>query len=1356
MVEAATEFRKNSFSDEDSAQLAKVAAMFTNVADEAISASDAAEFIISQMIAFGIEADNASSIIDKVNETANKFAVSSGDLATALKIVASTSSAMGNDINETLGIVTAITEQTKSASKAARGANAIFANLAQVLDDASSNGKKIVDIFDDIGVSMYDQDGQLKSAYELLSGLSGAWDTLDGNTQKYVATTLAGTTQLNNFLALMNNFSHAISATETSLNSLGSAERENMAYMESIEASVTSLKAHFQELATSIISSDLVKYILSFGEALLDFANTGLGQVLTKILLLTGIGWGTSSLVSATKIVSVVSTQFKNFGTVISSVLSGATSLSGAFSSIGGVMSAALPTVGALVIAGTALHGLIKHFVDEYHEANPTVKEIDERLESLNDQMGTNIDRLREINSMEWYDLSPEILAEKQAIEEENAALRENIDLLNEKKGEIIARATMPQASVDYSFTTAGGERVSQTFETLNEWYRYLDELRNGNEELFELSYAQIEEYLKGIGDSISRHYDVTESEMTDLYNSLINNGKLTADEMGRYNDVMSVLESVKEEYAGIPYSQLTDDIKYYLDWLDKLNGAYDMAVLQTDILNYAYKQQVKSGKEAANIALTSLNEAVSSGVVSQQYINQAISDMMSMGMEYADVLDYLADKYKVIKVSVSSLRTVQDLLNDDVGELIDTVSKASDAWSDFEKNGRLSVDTLKEIQDNFSSIDGIDRYIQALADTSTTAAETEDIIGELITKKIELSYTDDDLANANADVVATLLEEAGVANADFVALSMIYTAKIKNAIANADSVDGMMSSISALESEAKQAGITKTAFYDLIAQCNIFNNTNLDVSQKLQALQQLATQAKLTGSAMQFTQGLGDFMNKLADAGVSVSQEEAQSMYWDYLVGQAGKINPYGVELPSGTTSGSGGGSSTKADTTDKQLESLKSIVELRKSELSILEKSDGTELKRVEKTKEIMAALKNQIACMKKSGAAQSDINDLTAEYLSYQNKIKDIYDEIIAARKKILEDQKSDMETVLDTIIDAAQTEIDKINDAIDAVNDKYDAQIDAIENANKELESQIELEEKLNSLAQAKSKTVLVYKDGQFQYVQDAGAVSSAQAELDAYNRERQLEKEKQALEASRDAELKILNDKLNYWQNYVNIWGGITNQYTDAQNKLLAEQMLGIDMEKSGWETRLGNLQAFADQYNAILASIGALDDIDTGTIAVGGGVDLSVDYASKMLNAKTKEEFDYWTAYRDAKMAIKGITAGTGSYQTTDQLYNQWTQSKKYAVGTLSASGGMSLVGEHGPELRVLNQGDGILPADITRNLWNWGKIDPLHSNVGQSNVFNISNLTLPNVKDAESLVSGLKQMAYQRAYKRA
>lgn len=70
MLDATTEFRKNGFNDEDAATLGLVATTFQNVADEAISAGDAASFIISQMVAFGIEAENAGHIIDAVDSLA--------------------------------------------------------------------------------------------------------------------------------------------------------------------------------------------------------------------------------------------------------------------------------------------------------------------------------------------------------------------------------------------------------------------------------------------------------------------------------------------------------------------------------------------------------------------------------------------------------------------------------------------------------------------------------------------------------------------------------------------------------------------------------------------------------------------------------------------------------------------------------------------------------------------------------------------------------------------------------------------------------------------------------------------------------------------------------------------------------------------------------------------------------------------------------------------------------------------------------------------------------------------------------------------------------------------------------------
>lgn len=68
MLQATTEFRKNGFNDEDAAQLGQIASMYQNVSDEAISAADSASFIIAQMVAFGIEAENAEHIIDSVNE----------------------------------------------------------------------------------------------------------------------------------------------------------------------------------------------------------------------------------------------------------------------------------------------------------------------------------------------------------------------------------------------------------------------------------------------------------------------------------------------------------------------------------------------------------------------------------------------------------------------------------------------------------------------------------------------------------------------------------------------------------------------------------------------------------------------------------------------------------------------------------------------------------------------------------------------------------------------------------------------------------------------------------------------------------------------------------------------------------------------------------------------------------------------------------------------------------------------------------------------------------------------------------------------------------------------------------------
>ena len=111
MIEAATSFAKAGYSEDQILQLGKVATMYTNIADEAISSADAADFIIAQLKAFNLESDdfnktleNSYHIIDAVNEVSNNFAVSSSDIATNLGKASSVMANAGNSMEQMIGL----------------------------------------------------------------------------------------------------------------------------------------------------------------------------------------------------------------------------------------------------------------------------------------------------------------------------------------------------------------------------------------------------------------------------------------------------------------------------------------------------------------------------------------------------------------------------------------------------------------------------------------------------------------------------------------------------------------------------------------------------------------------------------------------------------------------------------------------------------------------------------------------------------------------------------------------------------------------------------------------------------------------------------------------------------------------------------------------------------------------------------------------------------------------------------------------------------------------------------------------------------------------------------------------------
>ena len=1194
MVSAATEYRKNGFNDQDAAQLARVSSMFQNVADESISTGDAAQFLISQLIAFnkttGDVEGNAMHIADALNEVANNFAVGTGDLATGLKVVASSSAGMNNSFEQTIGLMTAITEQTKNASKASRGLNSIMANLAQVLDDASSNGKKITEIFEQLGVEMY-ENGQLKSGYDLLAGLAEKWDTLDNNSQKYIATTVAGTTQLNNFLALMNNFDHAVGATNKALDSQGSAMRENSAYMESIQAKLSQLQSTFQDFANNVITSDLAKAVLDLANGLLQIANTDLGQIVAQIVLLTGLGWGATSLTKALGIFKVGIEQFKILGQVAGAAgaAGGITSVADAFAALSLAGGAALPIIFGVATA-LAVGGALWKATED---SRKSFVELETEIGNTNDKLQANKERIKEINALPWNERTQEILNEKDALEKENEELQAQIDKL-----ETLSKKKAKQA---------------------------------------------------------------------------LNGGYVTGDKIQ--------VSGITGQYAG----------RFDAGLQGQSFETYEELVKYLD--NYIPGASKKTRQE-----------------------------LEALGVQFETVQGQV---YKT-------------------GEAYeqDLIQQANELSNKLKTNHQLTDEDLEQYNEVTSKLDTLAQAHQLVGDESTAARDALDGLNSSYKNAVEYTQKYGEASTESSRKVTDLVNSLAVA--------------------------------------ASQSGKTEAAFYQLVASEKIFNNTSLNVSEKIAALQQLAAQAGitttlLTASSTATHDQMSGYIRTQRMKGMSESQATQsylQSIYKEFM--SFTPTIPTSVDGGGGSKGKSSKSSATK-QYTDKALEQFKSLQKDIEHQLNL---GEITEEEYYAKLEGLVKQYKTDAtAHMKEYGLNVNQINQNMYQYEEeiYKGRAKlaeDLADQqkkaaedAAKAEKEALEQQRSDYESAVNYVISKIEEQINKLEQQKSDIEKFYDDQIQALQDTNDELERQIQYEQLLNNLAQAKDKGLYVFSNGQFQYMQDVEAISAAQAELDAYERDEALRKEVENLNKLKDQATASIDAQIEKWEEYKEEWSNVVTQYDEEQNKLLASQLLGIDAENANWETRLANAQNFANKYNSIMAGLSG----GTGVSAISGdGYSFSGSGSGGWTEAEMKAGFiSSSSSSKSSRKSVDSMrseaNAALAKSKTTGKKVSlgggvsiDYSKVKKHAGGTLSAQAGLSLVGEQGPELRVLGQGDGVIPADVTRNLWDWGKINPSAIASNMNNIFNIDNLTLPNARDAQTLIAGLKQMAYQRAYKRA
>lgn len=357
-------------------------------------------------------------------------------------------------------------------------------------------------------------------------------------------------------------------------------------------------------------------------------------------------------------------------------------------------------------------------------------------------------------------------------------------------------------------------------------------------------------------------------------------------------------------------------------------------------------------------------------------------------------------------------------------------------------------------------------------------------------------------------------------------------------------------------------------------------------------------------------------------------------------------------------------------------------------------------------------------------------------------------------------------------------------DRLNDIIDDINDKWDKEAEALEKANDKLEQQIEYQKLLEAMAKAKTQKKMIYKDGRFQYLEDTEAISKAQSDLDEFYRQKELQDKKDYIEEQRKLELGDLEDQVKYLDKKIDYW----NDYIDRLDTEFAAFMDVFDefveRQKAGYLNDLEALRSYVEEKEALARRAAAAAAAAMSGGGYGGSTTQnpstgtnSVKVSTEKVSVAPFKTAEQWfagplgaptfnpnnvPAYSPTSDALKPTVNKTaskpGAGKTTGAVGGNVRT--KYAEGTTNAKGGMSIVGERGAELRILNRGDGIIPADITKNLWKWGTIDPERIKTGTTGnieTYNIDvdNVNLPDVTSPEEFISGIKNLALQKAYNR-
>ena len=250
-----------------------------------LSAADATDKMTAALRGFNMELNETSAqrVADVYSELAAITAADVDEISSAMSKTASIASSAGMEFETTAAFLSQIIETTReSAETAGTAMKTVIARFQELKKAPSEIGEIDGEIVDanaietalrSVGVSLRDTNGQFRELDQVFLELSSKWDSLDTNTQRYIATIAAGSRQQSRFIAMMSDYSRTQELVTAANNSAGASNEQFGKTLESIESKLAKLKNAWDSFTMGIMDSDVFKIAVDLLTKILESIN---------------------------------------------------------------------------------------------------------------------------------------------------------------------------------------------------------------------------------------------------------------------------------------------------------------------------------------------------------------------------------------------------------------------------------------------------------------------------------------------------------------------------------------------------------------------------------------------------------------------------------------------------------------------------------------------------------------------------------------------------------------------------------------------------------------------------------------------------------------------------------------------------------------------------------------------------------------------------------------------------------------------------------------------------------------------------------------------------------------------------